>query len=85
VTWHSQIFRKTHNRAELGELCVRLDPTLEPLLRRAAALPDYAWKCRSPGEPDEPPRGEAEQALALAREVYTHVLTRLPEAVRPAS
>lgn len=37
---------------------------------RAAELTDYAWKFRYPGEPEEPPREEAEQALTLARKVY---------------
>ena len=31
----------------------------------------------------EPPRGEADSALALAREVYEAVLARLPAEVRP--
>lgn len=83
LTWHSQPFGKTHNLTELGEMCARLDPSLEPLLRRASVLTDYAWKFRYPGEPDEPPRKEAEDALALAREVYDAILARLPEEVRP--
>lgn len=83
LTWHSQVFRKTHDLAELGEMCARLDSSLEPLLRRAVGLTDYAWKYRYPGEPDEPPREEAEGALALAREVYEGILRRLPEEVRP--
>lgn len=83
LTWHSQPFGKTHNLTELGEMCARLDPSLEPLLRRASVLTDYAWKFRYPGEPDEPPRKEAEDALALAREVYDAILARLPEQVRP--
>ncbi|MDQ7850960.1 MAG: HEPN domain-containing protein [Armatimonadota bacterium] len=83
LTWHSRLFRKTHNLTEPGELCARLDPTLEPLLRRASGLTDYAWKFRYPGEPDEPPREEAEEALALAGEVYEQLLVRLPREVAP--
>lgn len=83
LTWHSRPFGKTHNLTELGEMCARLDPGLEPLLRRASVLTDYAWKFRYPGEPDEPPREEAEDALALAREVYDAILGRLPAEVRP--
>jgi HEPN domain-containing protein len=59
LTWHGQVFRKTHN------------------------LTEYAWKYRYPGEPHEPPREEAEGALALAREVYDAVLARLPAEVWP--
>ena len=83
LTWHSEPFRKTHNLTELGAMCTRPDPSLEPLLRRASVLTDYAWKFRYPGEPEEPPREEAEEALALAREVYEAILARLPEEVRP--
>jgi len=83
LTWHSQVFRKTHNLTELGEHCARLDPSLEPLLRRAASLTEYAWRFRYPGELDEPPREEAEEALAVAREVYKEVLARLPAEVAP--
>jgi len=83
LTWHSRVFRKTHNLAELGEMCTPQDPNLEPLLRRAAVLTDYAWRFRYPGEPEEPSREEAEEALALAREVYEAILARLPEEVRP--
>lgn len=83
LTWHSRIFRKTHNLTELGTMCHSLDATLEPLFQRAARLTDYAWKYRYPGEPAEPPREEAESALALARAVYDAVIALLPVDVRP--
>lgn len=82
LTWFSQPFRKTHNLTEIGLLCTTIDASLEPLLRRAAMLTTYAWKYRYPGEPEEPPREEAEAALSLAREVYDTVLARLPVEVR---
>ena len=85
LTWHSRVFRKTHNLTELGGMCIDVEATLEPLLQRAACLTDYAWKYRYPGEPEEPSREEAESALALAREVHDAVLGRLPPDVRPAS
>lgn len=81
LTWHSRPFRKTHNLTEIGGLCTAVDATLESLLRRAATLTDFAWKFRYPGEPEEPT--EAEEALALAREVYETILARLPVEVRP--
>jgi HEPN domain-containing protein len=83
LTWHSRPFRKTHNLTEIGGLCVEVDPTLEALLRQAAALTEYAWKYRYPGEPESPTREEAEGALGLARAVYEAVLARLPEEARP--
>ncbi|HUE86646.1 MAG TPA: HEPN domain-containing protein [Vicinamibacterales bacterium] len=47
LTWHSRIFGKTHNLTELGGMCVDLDPALEPAVRGAAHLTDYAWKYRA--------------------------------------
>jgi HEPN domain-containing protein len=83
LTWHGQVFRKTHDLTELGEACARLDPGIDPLLRRAAVLTDYSWRFRYPGDLDEPPLHEAEDALLVAREVYEAVLARLPEETRP--
>ena len=45
---------------------------------RAASLTQYAWKFRYPGESQEPSVEEAEQAIALAREVYQAIVLRLP-------
>ena len=83
LAWHEQIFRKTHNLVELGESCAALYPHLEPLLRRAATLSDYAWQYRYPGEMDEPDKEEAEDALTLARETFMTILSFLPDDVRP--
>ncbi len=78
LSWHQVPFRKTHNLVELGEACARIDGTLEPLLRRAAPLTEYAWKYRYPGEPDELPAGEAAQILRTAGDVVDAILSRLP-------
>jgi HEPN domain-containing protein len=83
LTWHDEPFRKTHSLVEIGQQCVAIDARLENVTRRAAKLTEYAWKFRYPGEPDEPPVTEAHEALALAREVYEAVLSRLPSEVRP--
>jgi HEPN domain-containing protein len=83
LAWHGVPFRKTHNLEELGESCLRLDPTLKSLADKAVPLTEYAWKFRYPGEPDVPSREEAAEAVAIAREVYESVLTRLPDEVRP--
>jgi hypothetical protein len=60
-----------------------LDGTLEPLLRRAAPLTEYAWKFRYPGDLDEPDLQEASTALAQAREVFAATTKRLPGEVIP--
>ncbi len=83
LAWRDEPFRKTHDLVEVGRQCVEADATLEPLLRRAAPLTEYAWKYRYPGEPEEPSAEEAEDNLALARQVYEAVLARLPAEARP--
>jgi HEPN domain-containing protein len=83
LLWHDVPFRKTHNLVEIGLQCAEVDPTLEDLLKRVAPLTEYAWRFRYPGDLDEPPVPEAQEALALAREVYTAVLSRLPAEVHP--
>ena len=83
LTWHSQPFGKTRNLTALGRSCAQLEPTLEPTVRPAARLTEYAWKFRYPGEPAEPTRMETEDALRVARGVYEAVLKLLPEEVRP--
>jgi HEPN domain-containing protein len=83
LTWHGNPFRKTHNLVELGGACAALDMTLEPSLRRAAPLTEYAWKFRYPGNVEEPTSDEAAAALSTASEVYGIVLDRLPDQVRP--
>jgi HEPN domain-containing protein len=83
LAWHDEPFRKTHNLVEVGQQCAAIDATLTDLMRGAARLTEYAWRFRYPGEPEEPPVSEAQEALALAREVYEAILSRLPEEVRP--
>jgi HEPN domain-containing protein len=83
LAWHDEPFRKTHNLVEVGQQCAAIDPTLTDGMRRAASLSDYAWRFRYPGEPEEPSMSEAQEALALAREAYDAILSRLPREVRP--
>ena len=78
LAWHRIQFRKTHNLVELGEGCCRIDQNLEPLLRRAAPLTEYAWKFRYPGNPYDATAEEASVALKTAREGFDSVLGRLP-------
>ncbi len=83
LTWHGRPFRKTHNLTELGESCVALDSLLEPIVRPASHLTEYAWKFRYPGEPEEPTREETAEVLEIARRLHEAVLGRLPEDVQP--
>lgn len=83
LTWNGRTFRKTHSIGELGLAVVELAPTLEPLLRRAVTLTDYAWKFRYPGDVEEPSTEEMTLALALAREVHDIIVAALPVDVHP--
>jgi len=80
LTWHGQPFRKTHNLIELGEQVAHLDASLEPLLRRAAPLSEYAWKFRYPGDVEQPTAEEARSAIGTARAVFDAVAALLPDA-----
>src|SRR6266480_5414540 len=37
LAWHDQPFRRIHDLVEIGQLCVDIDASLEPLLRRRPA------------------------------------------------
>lgn len=61
--WHDVPLRRTHNLRELGDACVAVDGALLPLAERAEDLTQFAWLFRYPGEPELPPREEAQAAL----------------------
>jgi HEPN domain-containing protein len=82
LVWHERPFRKTHSLEEIGEQCLKIDPSLKSLIDRAVPLTEYAWQFRYPGEPEEPTVEEAQSALDIAKEVYAAVVGRLPEAAR---
>jgi HEPN domain-containing protein len=83
LAWNSVAFRKTHSLEELGEACLQLEPALRPLVDRAVPLTEYAWKYRYPGEEEAPSVEEAQEASAIAREVYDAITIRLPPKARP--
>jgi HEPN domain-containing protein len=82
LMWHNIPFRKTHSLEELGEQCLDLDQTMKTLIDRAVPLTEYAWKFRYPGEPEEPSREEAQEAMEIAREMFGAVISRLPQETR---
>jgi hypothetical protein len=83
LSWHDRPFKKTHDLAVIGGLCVEQDPTLERLCRMAEGLSVFAWVFRYPGDPAEPTQQEAEEAAQLARQVFEAMLSRLPAEARP--
>jgi HEPN domain-containing protein len=82
LAWHDVAFRKTHSLEELGEQCLSIDRTLEPLVDQSVPLTEYAWKFRYPGSDDEPSPGEAVEGLRLVENVRGAVLARLPPEFR---
>ncbi len=83
LAWHDRPFRKTHNLVEIGQACAATDPGVEPLLRRAAGLTEYAWRFRYPGDAQGPSAQETQEAVGLAEEIQQVLLSRLPPDVRP--
>lgn len=68
LSWHDVPFRKTHNLVELGEQCAGIEASIEPLLKKAAVLTEYAWRFRYPGDASEPEIAEADEAEASSTE-----------------
>jgi HEPN domain-containing protein len=83
LTWNSKAFRKTHNLVRLGKACVKLDPTLNPIAARVARISGWAVETRYPGESNHPSLAEVEEAIRLVRELYSVVVARLPNEVKP--
>ncbi|MCX6023649.1 MAG: HEPN domain-containing protein [Chloroflexi bacterium] len=83
LAWNNVPFRRTHSIEEIGEHCILLDPSFRLPIDQTVRLTEYAWKFRYPDSPLGPPEAEAHTALALARDLYEVVLSRLPNVVRP--
>lgn len=81
---HEWPFSRTHDLDELGIAVVVFDSTLAAVVDRSKDLTPYAWRFRHPGAPVGPTEDETGEALALAREVYESIVSRLPQEVRPA-
>lgn len=83
LTAHERVFRKTHDLDELARACEAIDPTLKAVLLEARDLTVFAWEFRYPGDSQVPSEGEAVQTLALAQQVVSVLLDRLPPTIRP--
>ncbi|HMZ53523.1 MAG: HEPN domain-containing protein [Nitrospira sp.] len=83
LTAHERVFRKTHDLDELARACEAIDPTLKAVLLEARDLTVFAWEFRYPGDSQVPSESEAVQTLALARQVVSVLLDRLPPTIRP--
>ena len=61
----------------------RPDRSLEPILRKAEELTDYASAFRYPDAPYEPGAAEAAEALTIAVNLCTEVQRRIESAQKP--
>ena len=71
LTARETLFPKTHSLEQLLDLCASPADTFEQLRGHAKRLTPLAHEFRYPGDVVEPTPEEANQALALAEEVYT--------------
>ncbi len=76
LAFHDKSFRKTHNLEELGEECLKIDPTLKGVVDDVSPLTEYAWAFRYPGPMTTPALAEAIEALESARTAFQSVLGR---------
>jgi HEPN domain-containing protein len=83
LTAHDKIFRKTHDLDELAKTCEDLDPSLAPVLDAARDLTVFAWVFHYPGEAEPPSESEVQEFLAVARHVYSAILSRMSKNVGP--
>lgn len=79
LTWHDQPFAKIHNLEELASLATLRVPGLAAFAGRAAPLNKYAVRFRYPGEPYAPSVEEAQEAIALARDLVSEIVAYLPK------
>jgi HEPN domain-containing protein len=77
LTLQQIAFRKTHDLTDLGSQCAAVDPSLEPALRAAEELTDYASAFRYPDAPYEPDASEAADALAVSTRLCDEVRRRV--------
>jgi HEPN domain-containing protein len=83
LTWADVPFRRSHDLQEVGNQCATIDPSLQPIVDRAAPLSNYAWQFRYPSAAASPTHEEATEALALAREAVAAITVRLPAETHP--
>jgi HEPN domain-containing protein len=78
LTYHQKRFGKTHNIAELIELCKEIDEDFEKLYDiKAESLTPYAVEIRYPDEFYFPSLEEAKEAIKIAEEVKAFVIEKL--------
>jgi HEPN domain-containing protein len=83
LTWNSETFKKTHDLKELGDPCVKLDLTLEPIVVRVAPISAWAIETRYPSIVESETSEQVASAIETVRELFRQILSRLPEETHP--
>lgn len=79
LTWHEQIFEKTHSLVALVGMCLQFSRDFDALRTAATTLTPFAVTTRYPGDLPDISAQEARDALELARQIWDFVLARLPK------
>lgn len=78
LTFKDSPFEKIHDLRLLVQRAAAFDVAFNQLADAAETLTPYAVAFRYPGDVLEPARGDAEEALRLAKSVLNFVLQRMP-------
>ncbi len=82
LAWHDEPLARTHSLVALIAMCLPFDTSFNTLRHAAITLTPYAVALRYPGELPELTEEEAQEALALAREVWDFVQKHLPSEIQ---
>jgi HEPN domain-containing protein len=83
LVFQDQEIEKTHNVTVLVRSAIALEPRFASLVDAAESLTPYAVRYRYPGAVSDPTEEECAEAVETAGEVYTFVLSLLPEETHP--
>ncbi|MGC9070914.1 MAG: HEPN domain-containing protein, partial [Elusimicrobiales bacterium] len=80
LVFHQKYFRKTHNIAELIELCKEIDQDFNKLYDlKVENLTPYATEIRYPEDFYFPSEDEAKEAIEIAEKVRSFVIEKLKQ------
>ena len=79
MVFHNQRFDNTHDLEVLIDSAATFNPDFSQYIETSARLTPYAVTFRYPGIDFEPDPEEFAQALRIAEEFYSFVLSLLPE------
>jgi HEPN domain-containing protein len=78
LTWHEQVFEKTHSLVALVGMCLQFSNDFDSLRAAATTLTPFAVTTRYPGDLPDISAQEAREAVEMARQLWEFVQARLP-------